>query len=384
MISSISIGSKVICKDGTQGTLTSVIVDRASHSLTHIAVVEKSVFHGEERLVPIDRVTKSERGLVHIDCTADDLAKMEPFTRTHYLEIDQGEGGYAYSLPYMTTYSDVTMAPDLGYVTVQDRLVPEGEVDVHRGMVVEALDGYVGQVGELLIDPSTGQITHFLLMKGHGWGKKEIAIQLPLIDRVEADTIHLKIEKEKISQLPSLPVKRTWDEVVASDLELMVWVFEGKDLAEHTYQKVKQLCKQYAMEVLSATIIEKDQKGEAHLQEVKKVPTKRKVTLGIALGGLAGLMIGPVALVAGAIAGAAAGKKSAGKIEVGFSKDKLEKLNECLVPGGSALVLLVEHRWFNTLQLGLAESGGQLIYERLADITYDELVEKLSAGVKDE
>jgi hypothetical protein len=46
-------------------------------------------------------------------------------------------------------------------------------------------------------------------------------------------------------------------------------------------------------------------------------------------------------------------------------------------------VLLVEHRWFNTLQLGLADSGGQLIYERLANITYDELVEKLSAGAKD-
>jgi uncharacterized membrane protein len=171
--------------------------------------------------------------------------------------------------------------------------------------------------------------------------------------------------------------------VVASDLELMVWVYEGKDLAQQTYQKVKELCKQYAMEVLNATIIERDQNGDAHLHEIKKVPTKRKVTLGIALGGLAGLMIGPVALVAGVVAGAAAGKKSAGKIEVGFSKDKLEKLNECLVPGGSALVLLVEHRWFNTLQLGLADSGGQLIYERLADLTYDELVEKLSAGAND-
>jgi uncharacterized membrane protein/sporulation protein YlmC with PRC-barrel domain len=383
MISSISIGSKVICKDGSQGTLTAVIVDRASRSLTHIAIVEKSVFHGEEWLIPIERVTKSERDLVHIDCTADELSKMEPFTRTHYLEVDQGGDGYAYSPPYMMTYSDVTMTPEPGYLTVQDQLVPEGGVAVNRGMAVEALDGYVGQVGELLIDSSSGQITHFLLMKGHGWGKKEIAIELPLIDRVEADTIHLKIEKEKIYHLPSLPVKRDWDEVVASDLELMVWVFEGKELAQHTYQKVKELSKQYAMEVLNATIIEKDQNGDTHLHEVKKVPTKRKVTLGIALGGLAGVMIGPVALVAGAIAGAAAGKKSASKIEVGFSKDKLQKLNECLVPGGSALVLLVEHRWFNTLQLGLVESGGQLIYERLADITYDELVEKLSAGAKD-
>jgi uncharacterized membrane protein len=383
MITSITIGAKVICTDGTQGTMTAVVVDPASHHLTHIAIVEKSLLHGEERLVPVDRVTKTTREAVYLNCTAEDLSKMEPFTRTHYLEIDQGADGYAYSPPYMTTYSDVTMAPDMGYITVQDQLVPAGEVAVKRGMAVEALDGYVGQVGELLIDGSSGQITHFTLMKGHGWGKKEIAIQVSLIDRLEAETIHLKVEKEKISQLPSLPVKRNWNEVDATDLELTVWVYQGQDLAKRTYQQVEELCKTYQMEVLNATIIEKDINGNTHMQEVKKVPTKRKVTLGVALGGLAGLVIGPVALVAGAVAGAVAGKKSAGKIEVGFSKDKLEKLNDTLVPGGSALVLLIEHRWFNTLQLGLVDFGGQLIHERLSDITYDELVQKLSDNEKE-
>ena len=378
MITSISIGSKIICTDGSGGTLTAVIVDRTSHSITHISIVEKSLFHGEERLVPINRVTNTTRDAVYLDCTIKDLEKMDPFTRTHYLEIDQGADGYAYSPPYMTTYTDMTMSPDMGYLTVQDQLVPEGEVAINRGMMVEALDGYVGQVGELIIDGTSGQITHFTLMKGHGWGKKEIAIQLAMIDRVEQDTIHLKIDKAAISQLPSLPVKRTWDEVGATDLELMVWVFEGKDLAQHTFKKVQELSKQYAMEVLNATFIEKDKNGDTRAHEVKKAPSKRKVALGVALGGLAGLVIGPVALVAGAIAGGAAGKKSANKIEVGFSKDKLQKLNESLLPDGSALVLLVEHRWFNTLQVGLAESGGQLIYERLSDVTYDGLVDKLS------
>jgi uncharacterized membrane protein len=134
------------------------------------------------------------------------------------------------------------------------------------------------------------------------------------------------------------------------------------------------------MEVMNATIIEKDLKGNTHLHEAKKVPSKRRVALGIALGGLAGLVIGPLALVAGAIAGGAAGKKSAKKVEVGFSEEKLRKLNEYLAPGGSALVLLVEHRWFNTLQLELAENDGSMIHERLSNVTYDDLVGKLSAS----
>jgi sporulation protein YlmC with PRC-barrel domain len=215
MISRLSIGAKVICTDGPGGKLTAVIVDRATRNITHIAVVEESVLHGEERLVPIDRVIKTTRDAVQLSCTKDEILHMEPFTRTHFLEMENGEEGYAYALPYMTTYPDMMMTPELGYITVQDRIVPEGQVAIHRGMFVEAVDGMVGEVGELLIDPQSGQITHFLLMKGHGWGQKEVAIQVSDIDHVEEETLYLKISKEKIGQLPSLPVKRAWDEVLA-------------------------------------------------------------------------------------------------------------------------------------------------------------------------
>ena len=192
MITSISIGSKIICTNGPGGKSTALIVDPVSRDITHIAVVEESLTHGEERLVSIDRITKTTRDEIYLNCTSEEVLKMEPFTRTHYLESTYGEDGYAYTMPYMTTYSDVTMAPDMGYITVQDRLVPEGSVAIHRGMEVEALDGMVGQVGELLIDPKSGQVTHFLLMKGHGGGEKELAIQVSAIDRLEEEVIHLE------------------------------------------------------------------------------------------------------------------------------------------------------------------------------------------------
>ena len=285
MITSIAIGSKIICTNGAMGKSTALIVDPVSRSITHIAVVEESLTHGEERLVPIDRVTKSTRDEIHLDCTIEDVLKMEPFTRTHYLESTYEEDGYAYTLPYMTTYSDMTMAPEMGYISVQDQLVPEGSVAIHRGMEVEALDGMVGQVGELLIDPKSGQVSHFLLMKGHGGAEKEVAIQVSAIDRLEGEIIHLKIDKAKIHELPSLPVKRTWNEVVATEIELMVWVFKGGDQADQTLDKVHQLSKQYKLEILNATVLKKDSKGEIQAHEQKKIRSKRKVALGIAAGG---------------------------------------------------------------------------------------------------
>lgn len=383
MISNISIGSKIVCTNGKGGRLTALVIDPATQNLTHIAVVEESLMHGEDRLVPVDRITKTTRDEVYLNCTSDDILNMPPFTRTIYLEQAYGEEGYAYSLPYMTAYGDLTRTPELTYVTIQDRLVPEGKVDVHPGMQVEAQDGFLGDVGELLIDPQSGQITHFLLKLGRGGGKREIAVPLSMIDRLEEDVLHLNVGKDKINALPSLPVKRSWDQVVATDLELMVWTFTGEKLADQALDKVNELSKQYKLEVLNAAVLKKDAKGQVKVHEQKKVQSKGKVALGIALGGLAGLLIGPLALVAGAIAGGAAGKKAAKKVEVGFSQDKLRKIDENLPPGGSALFMVVEHRWFNTLELGLADNGGQLIHERLSDITYDELVEKLSAAEKE-
>ena len=379
MLTSIPVGAKVICTDGPKGKTTAVIVDRESKKITHIGVVEKSLLHGEERLVPIDRVVKTTRDEIHLNCSSQELQQMAPFTRTHYLEIDHGESGYAYSYPYMTPYPEMAISPTPNYVTVQDQLVPEGEVAIQRDMRVEALDGPLGKVGELVIDES-GKVSHFLLMKGHHWGKKEIAIAISEIQRGDEDTIYLKIDKARVEQLPSLPLNRNWDEVLATDLELVVWTFTGKDGAETALEQVRELSKKYAIEIFNATVIEKDASGKIQIHEKKEIASGRRVGLGLVLGGLAGLVVGPAALVAGAVAGAALGKRSADKTEVGFSEEKLRKLNDSLAPGGSALALIVEHRWFNTLQVETAESGGQLIHERLSDVSYDDLAGKLQGG----
>jgi hypothetical protein len=41
--------------------------------------------------------------------------------------------------------------------------VPSGEVDVHRGLIVCATDGEIGQVQRLVVEPGGHQVTHVLL-----------------------------------------------------------------------------------------------------------------------------------------------------------------------------------------------------------------------------
>jgi hypothetical protein len=86
--------------------------------------------------------------------------------------------------------------------------IPAGKLAVRRGTKVEATDGQVGEVGELLIDPESEHVTHLVLLEGHFWAKKELTLPLAAIERVEEDTVYLKLDKKAVGQLPSIPVRR--------------------------------------------------------------------------------------------------------------------------------------------------------------------------------
>jgi len=70
---------------------------------------------------------------------------------------------------------------------------------------VEATDGPVGQVDEFLVDPENMHITHLVLREGHLWGRKEITISMAQVDRVEEETVYLKLDKHQIEALSPVP-----------------------------------------------------------------------------------------------------------------------------------------------------------------------------------
>jgi hypothetical protein len=63
-------------------------------------------------------------------------------------------------------------------------------------------------VDELVVDPDGEKITHLMMRTGHLWGKKDVAIPVSAIDSVDSEAVYLKIEKEDVGALPSVPVKR--------------------------------------------------------------------------------------------------------------------------------------------------------------------------------
>ena len=97
------------------------------------------------------------------------------------------------------------MGQDLGMV--YDR-VPKGEVEVRRSSSVMTTDGhYVGDVDGFLVDEED-QITHFVLERGHLWGRREVTVPIGAVAKVESDTVTVNLSSDEIGALPAHKIHR--------------------------------------------------------------------------------------------------------------------------------------------------------------------------------
>ncbi len=93
------------------------------------------------------------------------------------------------------------------YIPVKHQNIPGYEQAVRRGAQVEATDGPVGQVDELLVNSHNMQVTHLVLSERHIFEHREITVPVSQIDHVDDDTVYLKLDKKSVEELPTVPVQ---------------------------------------------------------------------------------------------------------------------------------------------------------------------------------
>jgi sporulation protein YlmC with PRC-barrel domain len=196
----IPLNVKVDCVDGTCGQSKEVVLDRKTEKVTHLVVKEKKAPH-TELLVPIDFVTETTPDLIQLRCDQDELAELQPFLR-----IDVVEEKIPHYIP--DPYLMPIRIPETKWVTVRREAVPPGEVAVRQGAHVEATDGQVGRLDEFIVDSVSEHVTHLVMREGHLWGKKEVYIPVSGISHLEENTVYLKLDKDQVEVLPSIPVGR--------------------------------------------------------------------------------------------------------------------------------------------------------------------------------
>jgi uncharacterized membrane protein/sporulation protein YlmC with PRC-barrel domain len=346
----------VFCSDGQYGKSTTVIIDPVTEKVTFVAVSDPNRLY-TEYLVPVSEVINVDSSKIELKCTKTELEQMEKFAEAEYLDV-----------PYYGYDSLNGMSDPLANIYRKEN-IPEGTVTVSRGMAVEATDGFVGTVDELVINPNTGQITHMVLRTGHIWGSAEITIPVSQIKSIDALAVHLDGDKNSIETLPIVQIRRHYskEEINKLNIEILIWAFDTADQAQAALQHLKSYTKENSIEIRNAAILMKDTDGKTKAREIADLGPRRGGITGLIAGGLIGLFAGPGGAIVGAAAGAATGGIAAQKIDRGFSNDYLSMLESKMKPGSSGLLTLVESSLVPNLIEELKTFGGQIYQQKVTD-----------------
>jgi len=187
-----AMGATANCVDGPGGTVIRVIIEPASERVTHL-VIEPKHRLGIGRLVPLDLVDTAA-GDIRLRCTVQEFDELEPAQETEVIDDVPGVLGLG------GLDAPLGVAAAVPEVILQD-VVPLGEANVERGDPVYALDGEIGRIQGLLVDPDDHRVTHVLLEEGHLWGRKKVSIPVSAVTGVE-NGIQLSLTKKQVEDLP--------------------------------------------------------------------------------------------------------------------------------------------------------------------------------------
>jgi len=202
-----TIGALAECSDGPCGAVSRVVVDPVARELTHL-VIEPEHRAGLGRLVPLD-VAEAGVDEVRLRCTLAEFEKLPPAEETDYLPGGSGYEAYAAHEAYYWPYFGLEGGTDPGFAlasAVETRdMLPKGEIGVRRGEAVHASDGEIGKVEGFVVESSRGHVTHVLLQEGHLWGRKQVAIPIGAVEKID-EGITVKLTKHEIEALPAVGV----------------------------------------------------------------------------------------------------------------------------------------------------------------------------------
>jgi hypothetical protein len=210
----IQLGAEVRCTDGHCGKLTRIVVDRASRKVTHL-IVREPTFTGVEKTVPGDNLVDGPPGPIRLALSMDQLAGMPAFSYHDTQALLEGEGRPPYSDPqygfkggssWEFAHPDPATgdhAPG-GTPEAPNDDITAGELAVDDRARVNATDGNIGLLHEIVVDPGTREVTHIIAREHQLLGNRDRKIPVANIERAHGGTIYLALSAKQARSLPNV------------------------------------------------------------------------------------------------------------------------------------------------------------------------------------
>ena len=164
--------------------------------------------------------------------------------------------------------------------------------------------------------------------------------------------------------------------------KMLVVVFGDESKAYEGSKALRELHAEGSITLYAAAVIGKDAQGKVTVKQAAD-QGPLGTTLGLATGGLIGLLGGPVAIAAGAAAGAAAAGALTGSLydiaRAGVTDDFVAEVTRQLLPGKTAVVAEIDEEWVTPLDTRMDSLGG-VVFRRVRGEFIDAQLERETAA----
>jgi uncharacterized membrane protein len=161
---------------------------------------------------------------------------------------------------------------------------------------------------------------------------------------------------------------------------IIAFIFADREKAQTVSNELKHTAKDVGDKIVANAVVEVDEKGKAHIHEAGH--GGRGAVGGVIVGGLLGLIGGPVGLLAWAVAGGVIGG-FAGKIGGrAIPKKDLEELSAQMKPNTSAILAIVEDKQSESLIDDMKGYKAQVVTLTVGDEVSGEIAQAVAADVE--
>lgn len=161
-------------------------------------------------------------------------------------------------------------------------------------------------------------------------------------------------------------------------MHLLVAVFDDDEATGQALDEIKQAQKSHILAVEAMATIRSDAQGELQIEEAADPGAKRGALAGGVIGAIIGLLGGPAGAIVAGAAGALVGGVTAEIIDSGIPDQNLELIGQSLLPGDSAVVVIVDEESLATAKRLLEAAGATVLSGSLTSIIAEQL--KLPPG----
>jgi sporulation protein YlmC with PRC-barrel domain len=231
----IRTGAHVVATDGEVGRIDGVIVNPDTGAVDGL-VVRAEVQVGHDLLIPIEAVEDAVEDLVKLRLTVNDLKALPALNQQNFTMPSS-------DWPFSGRYAATDVLIRRPGPPVRDGLRPaqpdqpvdlSDAVKLRPGQSVVNGDGEVGPLDVVLLDATTGQVSHVVVRRG-GLAGRETLVPVAWISEVHGDQVVLDATREQLEQLPGYRP----DDAITNAVQGMLWYRSNLPQAEVRNIKVE-------------------------------------------------------------------------------------------------------------------------------------------------